>query len=107
MKRPKYITVRWRDHYEEDGTWAEPTPPAELKGASVESRGWLISENEECIQLSSHRPLDVEDLTWGRPFAILKAAIVSRSDKKIKGARLAGKAEQVLAPEPIAAKDQK
>lgn len=80
--RQKFIKVVWLDHFERDSTWKQPTPPAELRAARVETRGWLISENDECIELSMSKPLDRDDLAWGRPFVILKAAIVSRSDNK-------------------------
>jgi hypothetical protein len=80
--RPKYITVRWHDHHEKDETWAEPTPLQDLKPARVESRGWLIGENDECIEMSAHKPMDKDDDTWGRPFRIVKSAIFYRSDKR-------------------------
>lgn len=79
-KRPKFIKVIWLDHHESRSTWAEPTEPAELKAARVESRGWLIAENDECIELSAHRPLDDEDHDWGSPMRIVKSAIHFRSD---------------------------
>lgn len=82
MARPKFIKVIWLDHHVSSATWAEPTSPAELKAARVESRGWLITENDECIELSSHKPLSSGDSAWGSPMRIVKSAIESRSDRK-------------------------
>ena len=81
MKRPRFITVRWLDHHRSPETWAAPTPPAELRGAQVESRGWLIGESDEVIELSAHKPLD-GCADWGTPMRIVKAAIHFRSDRK-------------------------
>lgn len=81
-KRPKFITVRWLDHHESGETWAVPKTPEELKPARVESRGWLLVENDECIEISAHKPLDSDDREWGRPMRIAKAAIIYRSDRR-------------------------
>lgn len=66
VKRPKFIRVRRYDHHEADETWAEPKTIETLKASRVESRGWLLVENDECIELSAHRPLDRDDASWGR-----------------------------------------
>lgn len=82
MKRIKFITVKWKDHHESDGGWDKPG--AEPEAALFESRGWLIFENEEIVELSNTRPLNdssAPDL-WGRPLRVLKVAIYYRSDKK-------------------------
>lgn len=93
MKRPRFITVRWYDHHESDETWAPPKTPEDLKACRVESRGWLIAENDECIEISSHKPLDKDDLSWGRPMRIVKAAIFYRSDQVCRNAKQNGPAE--------------
>ena len=82
-KRPKFIVVRWYDHHEADETWAPPKTPETLAASRVESRGWLLVENDECIEISGHKPLDADDLNWGRPMRIVKAAIYYRSDQKV------------------------
>lgn len=82
IKKPKHVVVRWKDHHESDGAW--DTPGAEPGFALFESRGWLIFENEDIVELSNTKPLNNvagEDL-WGRPLRIGKALIYYRSDKK-------------------------
>lgn len=80
-KRPNFIIVKWYDHRESDETWAPPKTPETLAPSRVESRGWLLTENDECIEISSHKPLDKDDASWGRPMRIVKAAIYYRSDQ--------------------------
>jgi len=81
-KRPKLVTVVWADHHDSDNAW--DTPGQEPGTALFESRGWLIFENDEIVELSNTRPrnnvggLDL----WGRPLRIAKVGIVSRSDMK-------------------------
>lgn len=87
MKRPKFITIKWYDHVEDNETWSEATKPADLHVARVESRGWLISENDAVIELSNHRPMDNGDAEWGSRMRILKAAIFFRSDTAPKKLR--------------------
>lgn len=82
MKRPKFITVRWMDHHGSSDTWSDPTEPKDLKPARIESRGWIISENAEMLEISAHRPLDKDDTEWGRPMRIVKSAIFFRSDQR-------------------------
>jgi hypothetical protein len=81
-RKPRYAKVIFLDHHTSSETWAEPTKPEDLKGARVEARGWIISENEEMLELSAQRPLDDDDAEWGRPFRIVKSAILFRSDVK-------------------------
>lgn len=83
-KRPKLVTVRFIDHHRSSDTWAQPTKPEELRGAKVEVRGWIISENDEIVEISNLRPLDDDDGEWGVPFRVVKSTIFFRSDLKPK-----------------------
>jgi hypothetical protein len=85
--KPKLVTIRWTDHYDHDDTWVEPEKPDRLKPALVESVGWIISENEEVIQLAGDRPLDEGDSGYGRVTHILTANIYYRSDRDKKKRR--------------------
>jgi hypothetical protein len=73
--------VRWYDHHRSRDTWAEPTPPADLKGSRIESKGWLLGESDTAIEISNHRPMDEDDVDWGTPMRIAKLAIFYRSDE--------------------------
>ncbi len=75
------ITVRWLDHFDVDSTWSEPTSPADLVPIEVESCGYVVSENEVCLQLAGDRPISEGDDKYGRLAVILKCAITYRSDK--------------------------
>lgn len=82
MTKTPYITVRWLDHKDHPKSWVEANehePPAHL-----ESKGWLIFEDEFTIQLAGDRPLDKGDNTYGRVGIILKSAIYYRSDQRPK-----------------------
>lgn len=83
-KRTPFIKVVWADHHESDAAW--DTAGAEPASALFESRGWLIYEDDNILELSNSKPLNDaggKDL-WGRPLRLIKSAIVSRSDNKGK-----------------------
>ena len=81
-KRPKFVKIHFIDHHRSPDTWAAPTKPEELRGAKVEIRGYIISENDEVVEISNLRPLDGDDGEWGVPFRVVKSTIFFRSDLK-------------------------
>lgn len=83
----KFITVRWNDHHESENAWdgagAEPSP------AKFESKGYVIHESEEILEITNTIPLNsaAGNETFGRPLRIVKSAIFFRSDqRKVKDA---------------------
>lgn len=97
--KPKWARIIWADHADSRETWQEATEPGELQPAFVDSCGWIISENEEVLEMAGDRPMkrtpkgryvfDAEG-TWGRVTHIVKAAIVWRSDVKVEPPRQEG-----------------
>lgn len=81
--KPKKIEVTWYDHHERDGQGAA-TLRHELKPMTWRTRGYLVEENDEMIEVVRDIPLDRDVTDYGASMRIMKNSIVSRSDRKIK-----------------------
>ena len=79
--KAKKIEVHWEDHHEKDGT-ADPTDPKHLKPVVWETRGYLVSDNGDMIEVSRDITKTPDTYSIGAPVRIMTKNILYRSDKK-------------------------
>jgi len=80
--KPRKIEVIWRDHHDWEKGQVPITPPEELEPMIWISRGFLVSENDEMLELVRDLPMSKGVTDIGAPLRILINSIVKRSDKK-------------------------
>jgi len=79
--KPKKIEVDWHDHHERHGQGAALTK-TELKPMVWRTRGYLVSENDELIEVVRDISLDPDVTDHGASMRIIKKNIIKRSDRK-------------------------
>jgi hypothetical protein len=79
--KPRKIEVDWFDHHERHGQGAALTD-TELKPMAWRTRGYLVSENDNLIEVVRDIPLDNDVTDFGASMRILKKLIIKRSDRK-------------------------
>lgn len=80
------ITVRWADHWQDDGDYTLEEIKKKAKPYYGEWTGKLLLETKQVLVLGGNmweaRPDNDEDEpTWSEPMYIMKRSIVWRSDK--------------------------
>lgn len=80
--RPTRIEVDWLDHHERHGQGAALSKN-ELKPMVWRTRGYLVGENDELIEVVRDIPLDKDVNEYGASMRILKCCILKRSDVKV------------------------
>jgi hypothetical protein len=73
------VRVIWEDHHSksDESEWGQPTPPDYLKPILVRSAGFIVSENEDMIELARDAYMDEDELVISGPIRILRKCIVS------------------------------
>ncbi len=77
--KPKKIEVVWEDHHE-NNDWTEPTDEHRLAPQLIRTRGFLVQENDQMIEVA--RDIYVGGEGIGSPLRIMKKCIVKRSDRR-------------------------
>ena len=76
------ITVRWADHWEEDGEFSLEDIKKNLKPYYGHFSGHLIAESKQMVAMCANVWEDGEGgWSYTDPFFIMKKSITSRSDK--------------------------
>lgn len=78
MKTP--IVIAWQDHHErvnDPKEWSAPTPPAELYPVIVYSSGYLVSQNDEMVELARDIYEEDGEVIAGGLMRIMRKCILS------------------------------
>lgn len=72
------VLIAWEDHHSkaDESEWAKPTAPEDLKPLVIRSVGFIVSENDQMIELARDAYLDDSNLIVSGHMRILKKCIV-------------------------------